>query len=114
MRNRNVIIVISAAVLAVLLFSGLGTMGFGQNGMMGGYGNMGFGSGPFAMGMPLFFGVVMVGGAVLLIAAIGQNANHNRTAAAVGESPLDILKLRFAKGEITGEQFNEMKVHLGA
>ena len=114
MRNRNVIIVIIAAVLAVLLFGGMGTMGFGQNGMMGGNGTMGFGPGPFAMGMPLLFGVVIVGGAVLLIAAFGQNANHNRTAAPVGESPLDILKQRFAKGEITNEQFNEMKVHLGA
>ena len=96
MRNRNVIIVISAAVLAVLFFGGMGMMGFGQNGMMGRYGTMGFGSGLFGMAMPMLFWVFMIGGGALFVAWLVQNTSHNRTAGPAGESPLDILKQKTA------------------
>ena len=114
MRNRNVIIVIIAAVLAVLLFGGMGMMSFGQNGMMGRFGAMGFGYSPLGMVMPMLLWILMLGGGALLVAWLVQRGGPSQSASTAGESPLHILKLRFAKGEITKEQFDEMKVHLGA
>ncbi len=43
----------------------------------------------------------------------GHDAHAAPTAAAQGESLLDILKRRYAFGEITREQFEEMKKTLG-
>ena len=113
MSNNRVIVGISLVGLAVLLIGGMGMMGFGPSGMMGRFGAMGFGYSPFGMVMPILFLVLMIGGGTLLVAWLAQNVGHSRSEEPAGESPLDILKLRFAKGEITNEQFDDMKLHLG-
>jgi len=72
-----------------------------MNGM--GWGGMWFGS---------FFGLVVIG---LLIWAVISFANSNRSrndATPQQQSPLDILKKRYASGEITKEEFERMKKEL--
>lgn len=108
-------IVLALALLAggiVLGYSGVyryGSWGMmGGRGMMGGYGMMG----GWGLGMLLFWALI-TGGIVWLVVAVSRGSGQpvNRQAPA-GEAPMDILKRRYAAGEINKEQFDEMKKNL--
>ena len=111
MRGRDVAILVGAIVLVVLLFGLLGggmMMGWGWfgPGMMG-WG--GFGMNPFAWIAMLVFWALIIGGFVLLVVWLAREV---LPAAAVPMAPsraLDVLKERYARGEITREQYEEMK-----
>ena len=92
--NKNVWIWVFAVVALLLLFGSLG---------MGGYGMMGFGMG-FGFLFMLFFGGVLIWLVVTLI-----NAAHSGKKE---ENPSNILKKRYASGEITKKQYEEMKKEL--
>jgi putative membrane protein len=79
--------------------------------MMGGFG---FGAGMFGIGALIMIAcwVLVIGGAVWLVVTLARN-NQGATATS-GQTPLAILQTRYAKGEITKEQFDEMKRTLGA
>lgn len=83
--------------------------GFGPWGMMGGFG------GPWWGGIiMLLFWVLIIGGVVALVAwLLGLSKGSAPLIRGEGESPLEILKGRYAKGEITKEQFEEIKRDLG-
>ena len=100
----------ACAFVIPALIGGFGSYGFGMMGpgMMGGFGFPFFGG----IGM-LLFGAFIIIGMVLLVAWFAQNAGQFTTAARSGESPSDILKVRYAKGEITREQYEEMRRDLG-
>ena len=105
MQGRDVAIVVGIVVLVVLLFGGLGggTMGFG--GMMGP--GLAFGFGGLLM---MVFWVLVIGGIVLLIVwAVGQGGRAAPGGARREDAALDILKQRYARGEITQEQFDQMR-----
>lgn len=78
--------------------------------MMYYYGNFDGGFLPFHflgfIGM-LAFWVLVIAGIVWLVRNMSSDAGGSRTSA--HGSPLDILKTRYAKGEITKEQFESMK-----
>jgi len=84
--------------------------------MMPGGGIMGWGYGGYGMGfvgwlfMLLFWGLIIVG----LILVIRWLWDHGRSGAgaAASDAPLDILKRRYARGEITKEEFDRMKQDL--
>jgi putative membrane protein len=89
---------------------GRGYYGFGW-GMMGRGMMFGF---PFIGGIGMFlFWLLIIAGVVWLIRSLSRGAGTAGTNATTNESPLEILKRRYAKGEITKEQFNEMKNTLG-
>ncbi len=73
------------------------------NGMMYGY--------HYGMGwmlMTLVFWILLIAGVVLLVLwIVGKSSRGVRSAPE--ESALDILKKRYARGEITREQYEEMK-----
>lgn len=76
-------------------------MWFGMHtsgGMMGGWGWLG-----------AFFWFILLAGVVALI--VWLIIRSTRTAG-VRESPLDILKKRYARGEISKKEFEEMKRNL--
>ncbi len=128
MQNTGTILgVILIVVLVVLLLGGAGMMGFGgfgmggmmggyggYGGMMGGYGAQGFGFNPIGAIISLVFWALIIGGIVLLVLWLARNAGRTSFGTSAGESPLDILKARYAKGEITKEQFDAIKRDLGA
>lgn len=68
--------------------------------------NYGFGHGGMFMGM-IFLIIVAVASYFIIQSAISKGAGSQ-----VLETPLDILKKRYAKGEITKEQFEQMKKDL--
>lgn len=123
MRNvGTAIAVILGIVLLVVLLGGAGMMGFGgfgMGGMMGrygGYGMPGFGGfafNPIGWIISLALWGLIIAGAVLLILWLVRSLGQPVTAPPRGEGPLDILKARYAKGEITKEQFEQMKRDLG-
>ncbi len=81
--------------------------------MMGGFG---FGAGMFGLGalIMIAFWVLVIGGVVWLVATLARGSGSTGAQFAAGQTPLDVLKARYAKGEVTKEQFEEMKRALGA
>lgn len=76
---------------------------------------MGFGY-PFFLtrGIGMFvFWLLIIGGAILIFQSLGQRGHITGNNSAPLETPLDILKRRYARGDITQEQFEEMKKTLG-
>jgi putative membrane protein len=71
---------------------------WGWNQMM----NFGYGGGMFMM----FIFAIVIG---LIIYFIITNTKSNRYTGGFSETSLDIIKERFAKGEITEEEFEKMK-----
>ncbi|MFI5341971.1 MAG: SHOCT domain-containing protein [Candidatus Methylomirabilales bacterium] len=83
--------------------------------MMPGSGMMGWGwYGGYGMGvvggllMLLFWGLIIVG----LVLGVRWLWDHGRSGTGPAEAPLDILKRRYARGEITKEEFERMKQDL--
>ena len=68
------------------------------------WGNYGWGMGFGWIFMVLFLTLVILG-IVYIVQAISRKSGQSGTQ----ETPLDILKKRYAKGEITKEEFERMK-----
>ena len=88
----------------------MGMTGGGGNPMMGNYGwnNMmgtGAGFGILSWIPMIFFWAILILGVVALIRYFGGSGKRNDEYS----SPLDILKKRYAKGEISKKEFEEMK-----
>ena len=92
-KDQNALLLILIAIIILLfLFAGFG---------MGGYGMMGFGMGFGSLFMLLFWGAI-----IWLVITLINSSQHNK---GDNSDPLTILKKRFANGEITKNQFEEMK-----
>jgi putative membrane protein len=111
-------VVIGLGLLAAgFLFarSGWGMFGYGPGMMDGnfGWGMMtGFGYGGV---LSILLWIVVIGLGVWLIVSLVSHTNHQPLSNPPAlESPLDILKKRYARGEITKEQFDEMRRDLSA
>jgi putative membrane protein len=87
-------------MLPVVAFADVEGCGFtrGWNQMM----NFGYGGGIFMM----FLFAIVIG---LIIYFIITNTKSNRYTGGFSETSLEIIKERFAKGEITEEEFEKMK-----
>ena len=80
--------------------------------MMGGFG---FSTGMFGIGalIMIAFWVLVIGGCIWLVITLAR-ANPGQSASPTpSQAPLDILKARYAKGEISKEQFDAIKRDLG-
>lgn len=111
--NRGVLIVLGILVMVVLAVPVLGGGMMGP-GMMWGGGPAAAGGWTWGLGMGLgwlmmlaFWGALIVG-VVALVRWLGGTADRSRSPAAA-ESALDILKRRYAAGELTAEQYQQMK-----
>jgi len=120
MRNRGLIVALVTLVALVLVgpILGGGMMGVGVGpGMMWGYGPggtyggagwmWGAGMGIGSLSMLAFWGALIVGGILLYRALSGRHPEDR-------ESAEEILKRRYAAGEITREQYDQMRQALHA
>jgi putative membrane protein len=110
---------IGVALLVVLVIASVlipfnGGRGYGYGwGMMGPSMMGGFGF-PFFGGIAmLLFWVLVIGGVVWLVQSLARGGGMTGVSAPP-ESPLDILKRRYARSEITKEQFESMRHDLNA
>jgi putative membrane protein len=122
MRNRNVVIGLVIGLVAVLVVVGLlvgGSLLMRDNyhrgpGMMWNSGFAGdmhnFGGGilMFVVGLPLLG--LLVGGAVLLAVVLTRQGSSRKSEE---ETALEILKRRYARGEIDREEYERMHETLG-
>jgi len=115
MKARKLLIGVTLAVAAMLiggLLLGGGWL-LGRNyygpGMMMGYGSR-LGMHPYGGGiLMLLFWAAVIGGGVLLVAGLGrQNAPPTER----DDTPLEILKRRYASGEIDHDEFERIKESL--
>jgi putative membrane protein len=90
---------------------------------MGGYGSYGYGMGFLGIALMAVFWIAIVVGVVLLVRWLMAGGTHMggmhmgmggpMGPSAGTKSALDIAMERYAKGEITKEQFDQMKKDLG-
>jgi putative membrane protein len=110
MNKTNWIIgAVIAVVLGGLYVACTGAFGFSRWGMMGGQSMMGgYGSmmGWGGVGMMLFWALIIAGIVWLVLATTGNSADAPHVPF---ETPGDVLKRRYAAGEISKEQYDEMK-----
>ncbi len=106
-QGRTVVLVVAIVVLALialpLLWGGM-MMGPGMfgPGMMGGA----YGAGPWFGGLGMFFWISILVGLGLLVAwAVRQPSRPEER----NVQPLDILRSRYARGELTREQYEQMR-----
>jgi putative membrane protein len=132
MRTRNVVIGIVAVlvvlVVAALLVGGAlllrGQYGYGP-GIMGPRGGFGFhhgimmGGNGFPLGMVgggillfLFWIAVIVAVVVGIVALVRWSRRSHAGTGISQASPLDVLKLRYARGEINHDEYEQMKERL--
>ncbi len=122
--STRIVGIVAGVVIGAALFAGgfllgrasLGIFGYGFNGSRGG--NFGFGmmnglgfgyGGIIPLILMILFWVVVIGAGVWLISSFVSRSNSQTSSnLPPAESALDILKKRYARGEITKEQFDEM------
>ena len=56
--------------------------------------------------------ILLIGGIVWLVSALWRGSPGTGITLGAQQQPLDVLKARYAKGEITKEQFEQMKQDL--
>jgi putative membrane protein len=122
-KNTGTIIsIVLILVVLVVLLGGTGMMGFGSfsmgPSMMGGFGMQGYG-GQFGLGfnalgamLSLVIWTLIIGGLALLGVWFLRNAGWTAFTTSTSASPVDIAKARYARGEITKEQYEELRREL--
>jgi putative membrane protein len=108
-KTTLILLVAIVVIIVVGAFSMVGMMGwYGGRGMMGRGMMNGSGLG-YGWWMPLggvVFLTILIVGLYLLFSA------YHKPERSSGSGPIEILKGRYAKGEITGEQYQKMKKEL--
>lgn len=109
MRDREIVIAIGsvAAVVVLIGILGGGMMGWGMMGPgMMGWG--GYSYSPWWGVLMLLFSALVIGGIVLIILWLVRRTPSG-TAGADADRALQILRERYARGEITQEQYDQMR-----
>ena len=96
-KDNNILLWIIGGFLAIMLI-------FGAYFGIGGYGMMGF-----AMGFGMIFMVIFWGAVTWIVVNL---VNQSQSSSRKDEDPMEILKQRYAKGEISKKQYEEMKKDL--
>lgn len=112
-RIKNLLLTLGAAAGAGLLSASpaLAQCNRPGGGTCWGWNPMGYGSGWMGMGMGIAFWILIIVGIVVLVRwlMISSRGGSSAPGASSGGRALDILKERYAKGEISKQEFEDMK-----
>jgi putative membrane protein len=78
-------------------------------GMMG----WGHGMGGFGMILIMVFGIALIIGIIILIRLVWLSAGKKGRGTSEEDNPLEILRRRYARGEVNKEEFEQKKKDLG-
>jgi putative membrane protein len=115
-KGVRVALIVGGIVLAILIVLPLALGGF--SGWRGGWGMMGSGWGMMGPGMMGGFGwgwlpllVIVFWGLVIwgIVAAVRSTGSHRRGDTSTTESALEVLKRRYAQGEIKKREYEEKR-----
>lgn len=116
------IIGIIVLVLVVLALGGAALVWLGSH--MGPFAIRGYAPRAFGLGglglillgllVRVGFWLLVIAGVVWLVSALARGSAQPAANVPVRETPLDILKARYARGEITKEQYDQLKRDLEA
>jgi|SRR5579864_1697631 len=113
--NRNLWVGLGILfVLALMLSSWGGGMGF-DRGVVGPFGARPFIGAPWLMGfwgLGMLIRLLFIGGLIFLVVRFfrGRSSSYyDDSASYMGMSPAEILRRRYAAGEISREQYDEMR-----
>jgi putative membrane protein len=120
-RTARVLVVIIGIIVLIAAVAGIAAFTFFGIGRGFAVGYRGFGPGifrilPFPFGggiITLLLTALVIGSIIWLVLSLARGGDQTRISTPVNETPLDILKRRYAKGEITKEQYDQMKQDLG-
>jgi putative membrane protein len=82
--------------------------------MMWGYDGFGFGGGAMGIGMLLFWGVIIAGVVLVIRALTRSGGSGGSDLRERDKTPLEILRERYARGEIDKAEFEQKRDDLGA
>ena len=102
-----IVILVSATFVSSIFGRGYG-WGMMGPGMMGGYSYAILG-----MLIPVLFLILFVAGVIWLVQTLARGTSSPASGGSTTEPVMDILKRRYALGEITKEQFEQVKRDLG-
>ena len=97
------LLIIVTSVIAASLPASAGSYGFEHHGGGGGWGHMAFGS----VTMILFLAVIVF--VVMIAVRWAGNTGQSETSSSATETALEILRNRYARGEIDKDEFEERK-----
>jgi putative membrane protein len=112
--------ILTAVAILIVVLIGAGLIlpkacgsgyGSGYGGMVGPWMMGGFGN--FGALLGLLFLVLVVGGVAWVVVTLARNSGSEAPLPG-SDTPLEILKRRYAGGEITKEQYEAMKRELGS
>jgi putative membrane protein len=73
-------------------------------------GSLGYGTDPWAVGLTILFGLLVAAGIILLIVWAARRSSGGLTGQANAPDPaLEVARRRFAGGEITKDQYDEIR-----
>ena len=105
MQMLGIVLVIVLGIVAALWLGGAGMMGYSAFGM-----DSGMMSGIVTPIAPIYLALIIGAGVVIIFWLLARMPKH--AAAVTSNSALDISKARYAKGEITKEQFDTINHNL--
>lgn len=110
---KPVLVVLAVMLVLTVMTSCETPVMDGNNMYPGGHMGFGYGYGGWFMSIVWIVFIVMLG-FLLFQMMRGQGGTPGAPSGGPAESPLDILKRRYANGEITREQFDSMKRDIGS
>ncbi len=105
-----IVVAFGATLIVPLLLARAGGAVLVGPGMMSRFGFPFFRGGIY---MLLFWVLIIIGG-VLVFQSLARGNAQSASSVPVHETPLDIVRARYARGEISKEQYEELKRDLGA
>jgi putative membrane protein len=102
-RTLRILLVVSAIVVLILIALPLLSGGVLMGSMMGGWRVMS----PWGSALFIGLGTLIVAGLVLIVAWATRQGERGE--ADRGRTPLDIAKERYARGELTREQYEQIR-----